>query len=893
MIDNSNTKTISEDSVDSNSGTQSDSQSEANQSDHESMYKCSDDDLELIVKMKSIKGCDVLTFGNKEHEGEFYFCSCDPDQNNPICRECKNVCHSGHYVSQAPERLVNICQCGLKNHKIQSEMKNEQVYVSACYFTEIQEKAGLNYFYRINISKQAKNICAFCCTFCLPDFPILQQKSVSLKYSTKLEEIPPCECTHDSHKDIKDIYNCINRLYIGDKKKITLGKLSPVQFVNAMFKTEILLKNIYSSFINYMIKLREEIDASDFEFDPRMNYSSFYRSLQNFSNLSRRAKDLYYFSENVNVFFSKDFMYDILTKKFDVSNHSLWDFKNHYLICFLKMTLCTDLAGLPKLSIDNFENFSPFQRIILTSNARKKVGLVVKYLEGGSAIEGAIGNGNMNGNFIERIMNFMKNFTKLSNSSNCSSECQNLIFTLLHILKKMSKFYFFTQEQKLFYCRIVDDFLLKLSEVHRKKTGLHSGVSFGGGNKVNSIKEDETIIYREKKALNHIIKTLIYFAISYNDQNVLTFLKDGYDSEEVKFFHSKNEIGKNVTKNCINVLNLVRRDHPGKKEEIQDKKSKSILFHCTQLLSLCLNNEDFYGVGLKRDLSNHFEGYWRMVKDSLTERQKLFIEHLDLLTTELERRYMDYFNFNIDMKQLSVTVKFQVTSFFNYINEKEMPDEEDIDQVSGDKSQLIDSSMMSNNFNMSMDKSLQPLKYDTNLNANFNLNIPSSPVKNLKTPDEMNFPRGSRSSISPNMSPGGKSRKNRGKKKKHLKSDEHYRVLMIRSYFVYSLVKFIQIYNQEKMSNKNFIEAEEATIDSILKVLYFFINKTPANAVIVLSTDIISALSAVSIAYIYKVTKLVYDCFVILAEEKHQLAYSYKYVKVVKLLVNRAFVSLF
>ena len=807
---------------------------EAEDSNHyELIYEDNTNDLDLVLTMKEIEKCDVMEWGLKEHEAEFYFCSCDADQKDPICIECKEKCHSGHSLSPSPYKLINICQCGLKNHNITSSMKNENFYLQNCFFHELSIVSNTNNYYQItdDYGDKITNICLFCMKFC---------ETNSLEKITNIElkhgEVPDCKCTNTLHAELKNIYSCINRFYREDNFKF-LGDLTPCHMLNAFFKTEKLLKNIFSSFINYMIKLRESVKKPDFEFDPRMNFSSFYWSLQNFATISKQTKKLHYFSKEVRCFFSHVLTYDVLEQKFDSSNQSTWEFKNYFLICFKKITLGTDFCKIAKCSIEDFENMTPLQRIIFVSNIKKDKIIISKYIEDPKE------------NIIEKLLNVLQQLNKIHSHI---AEGYSLIFNLISILKKFAKFYLFTKEQKLKFCFIIDELFHKI--VDPKK---YSTVS----RKKNTKNQQTGKILRrkkERKALTDIMQTLIYFALAYNDQNIFNNLNDNIDIN-AKFFHTKNEMGKYISKNCINVLNHIRKDM---ENEYKDKYLKKILIYSNKLLSLCLNSQDFYLIGFKKCLDKNLEYTTKLSKNQLTKKENEFVNHLDNLAKELEEKYADYYNFKINIKILNLSVKKEIISFFNFINIKE--------------SNIIDISKLNVSVEENYESMMKMNKEE--LNHSFHDHKTASGLEYFKKRAKL-------------FETWQKTHMADSEFNNNINNDLtefSCRFLMNKSNFIFSLVKVLEINSIFYEGKKNMGDIDESVLEMILKVLYFYIINNPDNAIISLSRGIVGPLITVSTINVSKVLDFLYCCVYTISAHKYELAYSYKYVKILRGLFIKA-----
>ena len=144
--------------------------------DYQKLMNDYTNNLDLVEKMYTIK-CTVMEHGIKKVEMNYYFCSCDPEGNDPICDECKIHCHSGegHMIGEKYSGK-QICQCGIRCHKLElndQDSSNRHIYNKACNFHELAYiSKDYRYFIREKISenvekaKEIQKICIYCHVFC-------------------------------------------------------------------------------------------------------------------------------------------------------------------------------------------------------------------------------------------------------------------------------------------------------------------------------------------------------------------------------------------------------------------------------------------------------------------------------------------------------------------------------------------------------------------------------------------------------------------------------------------------------------------------------------------------------------------------------------------------------
>ena len=66
------------------------------------------------------------------------------------------------------------------------------------------------------------------------------------------------------------------------------------------------------------------------------------------------------------------------------------------------------------------------------------------------------------------------------------------------------------------------------------------------------------------------MKTYIYFSLNYNDDIVLENLS-GSSNDNYNFLHSKNNIGKHVSKNILQLVDYLRKVIENSKNSISEK----------------------------------------------------------------------------------------------------------------------------------------------------------------------------------------------------------------------------------------------------------------------------------------------------------------------------------
>ena len=103
----------------------------------------------------------------------FYYCTCDPEYQNPICEACLNECHKQHWKEKnileiLKEACEGICSCGNNNHIVTShEIEKNNFFKEKCMFIEWEEISRNYRYYRSkNNSGEKKIYCPFCYEGC-------------------------------------------------------------------------------------------------------------------------------------------------------------------------------------------------------------------------------------------------------------------------------------------------------------------------------------------------------------------------------------------------------------------------------------------------------------------------------------------------------------------------------------------------------------------------------------------------------------------------------------------------------------------------------------------------------------------------------------------------------
>ena len=472
------------------------------------------EELDNIAKMKSVINCSILENGLSKPTHEFYFCSCDLQQKNPICRACIDICHKGHSHSSI-YYLNQICQCGLKNHYLPLSNPRDFNYKNnnKCYMHEISLITGLGVYYEANINKNF-NLCFICEKFCKSnldyefvlnyknkiksknfrlknitnskktDIEYIKRKvNLQINYNYRINNqrhlIPNCNCNIESHSDAKYVYKLLGKVFFDTSKVLTLNmvytndvieqniyldNLTPCHLTNSIFSSFNLFDYTYSVFENFFILLDKNIKESSYTFNERIDYSNPFWALVNIASLCKQEMNFYYYLPKLMNLFNINLTIDII--RFNVVNNDnktedITKFKCYYTDSFDKIVLESDFRKMYDYSIYDFENLTPIQRLIITNNDNTKI-IENKYLK----------NNNLIDILMEGIEMLLVSVTDKYSLSNDFYENKFFSFLLCFkycsIIYRFIKYYMFDVSQAIKYLNLIELLFISLSKVQKK-----------------------------------------------------------------------------------------------------------------------------------------------------------------------------------------------------------------------------------------------------------------------------------------------------------------------------------------------------------------------------------------------------------------------------------------
>ena len=395
--------------------------------------------LELINLLKSVD-CKVLQYGNNKANIEYYYCNCDPNENEAICSVCANICHKGHKLSEIHFGEES-CKCGKHCHRKFNISKFESYeYNPRCFFHNwsIYSKKFIYYLDGDNI------ICLFCSNFC-------KEKKHSMVKVFSVN-IPECMCKHSNHDDMLTIIGKINQIVFLDN--YDFDNLIIIQMFNLIFISTESFNNLYLNFILVLDNLKKNLKKKDFNLDIHFQYNYLAFALNNFTTLINSIKHFYYFNNKVKNIFDIDFILDLFMKNVDNSIVNFWKFKAKVITIFHKVVFMSDFRLFPIFKVKDIMNLNPLIRLLLSSNITGDVKIINKYIK--RDIENT-----KQLNFVDSLIIIIENF--ISNKLK-QKELYIIIHKIYSMIKVLAKYNLLETQQIIKICRINDEVIFYFSE---------------------------------------------------------------------------------------------------------------------------------------------------------------------------------------------------------------------------------------------------------------------------------------------------------------------------------------------------------------------------------------------------------------------------------------------
>ena len=342
--------------------------------------------------------------------------------------------------------------------------------------------------------------------------------------------------------------------------------------------------------------------------------------------------------------------------------------------------------------------------------------------------------------------------------------------------------------------------------------------------------------------------------MNYNDNLILKNLLEKQTINETKFFHSKNEVGKYISKSSIQILNYLRNQIIMTDSSEDKFLLKEILFYSTELINLCLVNPDSYLVGLRRSLQKNLEINLMLINDEENASEKELLSFLDSTTIILEEKYELFHNFECKLSEIAHIIKIMIMDMFKKIQKAGFI------MVSEEIEQSFPLITYINDENKNMVTKKQSLL--RNISSLYHSGVASIFFDDL----DKDITKEKKSSTNTPYEFTDE----------EIKSNS----LMLKSNFIFSVVKFLKIMKSTNISNKEDIDPNDSLINSIFKLLYFFVEKNPDNCVIAIGSHMLNFLTNVENKDALKIFNFFHHCLIIIADNGFELTFTSTIVQV-------------
>ena len=396
-------------------------------------------DITLMKILLSID-CQVLKTGYNYVEVNYFLCSCDDENINPICAGCADKCHKNHKKTPCPKGK-QVCSCGLNNHKLNLEEKSNDKSIMNCIFSELSSGLNKHFFPKNNTI-----FCLYCSEFCKGN-----QKNFQINLNSK--KVPKCECKQ--HTEKKTIYKNLN---IYASNNINLEGLEGLRFFNLILENEKCFDTLYKEFIEIHNNLNEELKINknndNYELSIDLASGNYFESVQNFANFAKNTKFFNYFGKKLSEFFDSNFVFNFLNCRFETSNKNLWILKNNAIIIYRKILIHKLFNFCPFLKIGDIQNFNPLQRLLIISNVNEN-----------KAVLEFINDTNLN--YINSIIMLINKFIEIKD--NIHELAYEILRNLFSLCKVFAKFNLFKPKDIDKFCETNDKLIFYFSKLNLNK----------------------------------------------------------------------------------------------------------------------------------------------------------------------------------------------------------------------------------------------------------------------------------------------------------------------------------------------------------------------------------------------------------------------------------------
>ena len=627
-----------------------------NLSPHKSSSPPAQSYTDIINMQMKVPNCSLMLEGYDNSEKFFYYCTCDPEYQNPICEACLYECHKQHWKEKniseiLKEACEGICSCGNNNHIVTShEIEKNNFFKEKCMFIEWEEISRNYRYYRSkNNSGEKKTYCPFCYEGCGVNKRFYEQE----KFDPK-NEIIKCDCKE--HNEYVKNLEKFNTIFYNEEIANNANTL--MKLIQSIFMSKNSFKNTFYNMEDIFKKIKQKFLEEVFEIEHYAYNSHLMKALEKIDFILSRPKKYFYFSpDDVIIKFDlSDIIFKILKYPNQNNSKKIDLFKKYLMTIYHTMIFKQEFESLPSLSYKDLYNLNPFQRLFFCGYMNYTQNKFIK------------------NNTINNLLDYLEFFKNEKNKSEINYEILKIIYSeLLYYIKA----YQISHEQKIKFMTLNDDLIYICIQ-----------------NKEIDVKTKNTqfcILYK-------MVKCLLYISYYYNDHLVLDYLNNQISLQKVNFFHSSNELSKIINKNVTQILfycGLIETNNSDQEGYYDQYKTTlrtkmttrislfvdknqieyyndQIMILASSINSLNLDFPDIYQEGLKRLSLFNKELYIDIINEQFDINDKDMFNGLVKLSNNLEIIYRDYFNFNSKDEELAMGIiniineAFKLMKIINY-----------------------------------------------------------------------------------------------------------------------------------------------------------------------------------------------------------------------------------
>ena len=861
-----------------------------------------------ILDYNTVK-CSIVSNGLTNSYATYYLCECDPERKNPICAECFQICHKGKGHGQIKQITgEKICQCGIKSHQPFYENDNKDlIYKKVCLFGEWISEGYCDKIYKDSKNHDLK-ICILCKNLCF------KNSKNFIKTNPANEGMLPhnfkCLCNHNNHNDIRIMFRKFKSI---SKKnnfniKYDFDEYTFNHIINFILRGKNSFENIFHSFqiiINNTIK---KIDSdnkyrledfktindlhltsqilNNFAIKAKNVYliSNFYESFNpnNTLNFSDRKKNgrkklslfsiefdtsvyepsqniyingrtLTYFRKDIQKILTTNIYFKIMSQKFDFKSHNIWQLKYYLTNIFWTFKIETDFIKYPNLKYKDLFLLNPYQRIYYINSIKKENYINIEYL-------------NPKYNFLDNILVIL---SKIQKTQEKYSEIYLIYNRLYKICQLFAKFSLFSFKQVEKFCMINDDILLFFYTC------------------IQEDKKSSENQHLKYKVLSPMMKCIVYLAYYFNDQVLLSSIKN---EKNINFLHMKNEIIKLLINNVESCLSLIQDLTPEydietykKEEKIQNEKikknkkknynhfhnnnnnnnnnNKSFIYYdnnnmkkCLRnivksahsVLNLLLNLPDMYMLGLHRLIHKYSILQYNYAIQNYELKENNILKNFKKIYNNIENLFFNFYDdYNSDefINELNnkldqIILQLKINDISGNENENDrIKNKHNLGSLATETGRFIDS------------------KTRTSLDHNIINNHSNNFASNLKkNPDLIEYQL-----IFRRIKPREFNYNNINNK---FTEKDKIKILVNNTYLINSIFKSIQIlyYNFVSKYPKDIFKLNEELFAKILKISYYLIDENIDNSYLFLTYDFTSSIELLNEEQLFNMLDVIQNC---------------------------------